>query len=109
LALADIRQRIADIQRPSLSGTLSAPLDQVLWLQACALNLWNPKQAAKNNGPPTVHCVQVYPRRFSVDQWKPGDLVPGFGGSFKPMVYFLDVTRKSIVAQGAWAVIQDQV
>jgi hypothetical protein len=38
----------------SFSGNYSAPLDQVLWLQACALNLWNPKQAAKNNSPPTV-------------------------------------------------------
>jgi hypothetical protein len=38
----------------SFSGTYSAPLDQVLLLQYWALNLWNPKQAAKNNGPPTV-------------------------------------------------------
>jgi hypothetical protein len=34
--------------------TYYAPLDQFLWLQASSLNLWNPKQAAKNNSPPTV-------------------------------------------------------
>jgi hypothetical protein len=38
-----------------LGSIYSAPLDQVSWLQVCSLELWNPKQAAKDNGPPAVH------------------------------------------------------
>jgi hypothetical protein len=49
-----------------------------LWLQACALNLWNPKQAAKNNGPPTVHvwcCKLVWAQTKAPLGWVP----PGVG------------------------------
>jgi hypothetical protein len=40
------------------SRTYSAPLDQVLLFQVCGLKLWNPKQASRNYGAPTVPIVQ---------------------------------------------------
>jgi hypothetical protein len=69
----------------SFSGTYSAPLDQLLWLQACALNLWNPKQAAKNNGPPTVHPQPPRENLLaaeSVHSQRPGGILLAVAGSF---------------------------